>query len=151
MSNKMKRTRTESIKLAGLLVSGIEQYRNKQFDKAIPIFKKAVKITRKGDDPSFHAVFLNYLGISYFGNGEYGNALKTFQNVLLDEDKLSLEMSAAVSRNVGNTYKLLKDLKHANQYLQKALEIYHQIGDKTDHEKIIVEELKMTGGLEDKV
>ncbi len=102
-----------------------------EYDKAIELYRKSLKISEEIGDKQGIADAINNLGTFYYNKGEYDKAIELYQKRLqISEeigDKLSIGM---VSANLGNVYYDKGEFDKAIELYQKRLQISEEIGDK---------------------
>lgn len=103
-------SRNESL-IKSLEEKGLKSMQAQDYKTAESCFRQILSIAPSVD------YIRNLLGMVYFHQGRYNEALREFKLLVIEHPKNSLYLS-----NLGVTYKMLKNYAEAEQYLKKAIE-----------------------------
>ena len=106
-----------------------KNYQKGDYEKAIDIFSKELKLSKQSGDYYRSSYIYNKLGVIYNNVGDYESAMK-YQTLSLDlrekiDDKFGVENTL---RNIGIIYIALGNNNKANELLEKSLIINKEIG-----------------------
>lgn len=104
--------------------SVVKLYRENKFDEALPLAKRALEIRERLLPPADSRVSISMinLGDVYLGKGDFGNAKRTFERLLL----LQEERLGPTNVNVAPTLDRLALLSYRDRNNQKAEELYQR-------------------------
>jgi len=101
-----------------------------EYDSAIVIYKKTIKLCDTIKDWYYLSTLYNNLGNVYIKKGNRAFALTNFQKSLeVSKDKVEPIENAPTENNIGLIYSELKQFKKALEYYQSALETFKKAGD----------------------
>jgi two-component system, NarL family, sensor kinase len=107
------------------------QYRNIDQDKAIEYGNKAIDLGNKIKFPKAVAQAYNDLGIIYYDQQDFTNALSSYKKAFDIRTKLNDQKGiGALYNKMGIIYQKESKFDSALLYAQKALEIYEKLNDK---------------------
>lgn len=114
-----------------LLLEGRASVQLETYDKAIPLFLKALECFTPGTDDALIATALNGLGSGYLVMGAYPEALQHLLRALTIYRQLQdIPGEAATLSNVGRLYLLLDDAPKALSHLEQALDLAERTSDR---------------------
>ena len=99
----------------------------------LSVASEEVKIAQGGgrEQRRDKALRLNQLAIQQFNRGEFREALKNFEQVLVIVKQVSNKAAeGATLSNIGEVYRNFGEYPKALDYYQQALSIYKQVGNK---------------------
>jgi len=110
---------------------GIVYYEQKNYQKALDYYLKALKINEVSGNKTGIALNLGNIGLIYSEQTDYDKALEYYFRALKINEELGKKNAIAIRLgNIGTAYKALGDHKKALEYYTKALKIGEELGDK---------------------
>jgi len=101
-----------------------------EYDKAINLFQKRLKISERLGDKQGIGMALNNLGIAYYDKGEYDRALDLYHKCLKIYEEIGDKRGIGMACNsLGNLYSANGDYEKAIELFQRKIEISKEIGD----------------------
>ena len=101
-----------------------------EYDKAINLFQKRLKISEKIGDKQGMGMAYNNLGIVYYDKGEYDEALELYYKCLKIYEEIGDKRGIGMACNsLGNLYSARGEYEKAIELLQRKVKISKEIGD----------------------
>ena len=126
-------TKTQILKIIGLMGMGEIYQAKNNFDKSIEYYQNALENCTEQGEEVYKVDILNALAKSYLGKGDLDKAMSFAKSSLsMAEQKLNNEKLTKAYTTLGKVYLQQKQFDVAISYLQKALEISKTTGAQDD-------------------
>jgi CHAT domain-containing protein len=110
---------------------GVQEYRSKQYQKALQIYQIALRIAQKQKNKIFEREISQKIGVTHSKLGNYTEALQYLQQSLsLTQQEGNRSGEASILNDIGGVYQLQGNFLKALETFQKTLSIRKQVGDR---------------------
>jgi CHAT domain-containing protein/tetratricopeptide (TPR) repeat protein len=114
-----------------LIKQGVQEYRSKQYQKALQIYQIALRIAQKQKNKIFERELSQKIGVTHSKLGNYTEALQYLQQSLsLTQQEGNRSGEASILNDIGGVYQLQGNFLKALETFQKTLSIRKQVGDR---------------------
>uniref|UniRef100_A0A7C4TGK0 Tetratricopeptide repeat protein n=1 Tax=candidate division WOR-3 bacterium TaxID=2052148 RepID=A0A7C4TGK0_UNCW3 len=121
----------KKIKANGLNSLGVIYRTKGEYDKALELYQKDLKICEEIGDKRGIGIASNNLGVFYHDKGEYDKAIELYQKYLKISEEIADKQNIALANgNLGVANHDRGEYNKAFELYQKALKISEEIGDK---------------------